>query len=53
MQQGEVVEIIKHKEEKLGGGVAELASEAMRELLQDKEAGHGREAVHKNRLLIV
>ena len=52
-QQGEVVEILNHKEEKLGVGVAELASEALRELLQDKEAGHGREAVHKNRLLIV
>jgi glutamate 5-kinase len=53
-RQGEVVEILNGKEEKLGVGVVEFPSDILRAILAGEQpAGRSREAVHKDRLLIV
>ncbi len=50
---GEVVEILNHKEEKLGVGVAEMASGTLARRLEGSLKGRSSEAIHKDRLLIV
>jgi glutamate 5-kinase len=53
-RQGEVVEILNGKEEKMGVGVVEFPSDVLRAILSgDQPTGRSREAVHKDRLLIV
>jgi glutamate 5-kinase len=53
-QQGEVVEIYNAKQEKLGVGVAEIGSEALRAIISGQQHPHrSDEAVHKDRLLMV
>ena len=53
-QPGEVVEILNPGQENLGVGVAGLSAEALREILGGrKPPGRSREAIHKDRLLVV
>jgi glutamate 5-kinase len=53
-QQGEVVEIYNAKQEKLGVGVVEMASELLNAIIRGEQAAdRSREAIHKDRLLMV